>query len=101
MSKDKADKYVVVRHVKANDRGWGKYHLAVAETKSTVCSVKLRRPVDGRYTRPIEEALQALRGRAQRYSYNGMYAVCQNCVKRAQRLRNPLDRLADIKPPAP
>jgi hypothetical protein len=87
--------YVILRLVKANDRGWGKFHLVRAETKTTLCSVKLRRFPDGRFKRPIESSLRELSDRARRRGGRKAEA-CKNCIKRAQKLRAPLDRLAEI-----
>lgn len=89
-------RFTIHRHVKADGSGWGKYHLAEATTRSTVCSVKLRRAVSSYGAVPIEEALKRLVGRAERKHRRGHEKVCKNCINRAQKLRDPLERLANL-----
>lgn len=88
------DKYVIDRHIKRNNRGFGKYHLVKTETKVTLCGVTLRYESSRRYGHSIEETLQSFQTSSRRSGYRAR-RNCKTCVKRAQKLRNPLDRLAE------
>ncbi len=86
--------YVVDRHIKKD--GWmGKYHLVLVDSKVTLCSIELRYAAQGRFGNTIEQALKSLARRSRPHAARENQA-CQTCIKRAQKLRNPLDRLADI-----
>ena len=87
-------KYVIGRHIRADSKP-GKYHLLEASSKVSLCSVKFRWPSSASFAKPIEVALNNLIERVKRYR-NSHRQACKTCVKRAQKLRNPLDRLAEI-----
>jgi hypothetical protein len=92
----KAPKYEVTRQPKPYGYGYGKFHLVEVGSKTTLCSVKLRRGGRSRYAHPVEEALKILAIKERRRYQKKSHLCCKNCINRAQKLRNPLDRLADI-----
>lgn len=85
--------FVLHRHPLANGTGWGKYHLAEAGGKSTLCRVRLRHITGLRYAKPVEVVLQSWEKRTSYYKKKGL---CKTCIARAQKLRNPLDRLSEV-----
>lgn len=86
-------RFVVERRLKANDRGLGKYHLAQAGDQRTLCSVTLRHGRASQAGRPIESTLRSLERVSERQKKG---SACKNCISRAQKLRNPLDRLTEV-----
>jgi len=79
-------KYVIGRHIRTDSKP-GKYHLLEAKSKVSLCSVKFRRPASSSFAKPIEVVLNR---------FIEHWQGCKACVKRVQKLRNPLDRLANV-----
>lgn len=89
----KPPNFVVERRLKADSRGWGKYHLAQVGEKKTLCSVTLNHARIARVGGSIEAALRSLE-RVSEHQKKG--SACKNCISRAQKLRSPLDRLTEV-----
>jgi len=87
--------YISRRAIKANGRGWGKYHIIQAGEKVALCSYKLQHHVSDGVGRGIEAELRFLEFRIKRRRSKG-HQACKLCLQRAEKLRNPLDRLASI-----
>lgn len=85
--------YSIEKVLKANNRGWGKRHIVPPGSKVALCSAKMRRPVPGMFAKPIELVLHLLNREDSRTRHK---TSCQNCLRQAEKLRNPLDRLASI-----
>lgn len=87
------DLYKIDRHIRANNRGFGKLHLVKVGEKVSLCGVTLRHRALRHFARSLEECVSVFLGRSHRYERQN----CKRCLQRVQKLRNPLDRLADIQ----
>ena len=87
------DLYKIDRHIKANNRGFGKLHLVKVGEKVSLCGVTLRHRAYRHFARSLEECLGVFLERNHLYRRQS----CKRCIQRVQKLRNPLDRLADVQ----
>ena len=83
--------YTIRRYYTSNGGG-GKFHILAVGTRSSICGVEFRNTSYARYPFAIEEAIQALGRKNGRRTRER----CKNCMRAAQKLRSPLDRMAEV-----
>jgi hypothetical protein len=93
-------KFVYRQFFKANDRGLSKYHIFEVDedgyVRVAICGARGRRGEDVRHRSPrtIEKVLNNSSYLFKRYNNK---QPCKRCLDAAQKIRCPLQRLAQIK----
>ena len=91
--------FVLTQFFKRGDNsGLSKFHIFAMEdgevSKQSICGARPKRRVTDRFCQPIEWILRAAARRAKNYNNK---QLCKHCKNRAQKFRNPLERLSEIE----
>lgn len=90
-------KFIISRYIKRGDTGgWSRDHIYDVTDGSawrSICGDTATGNVSGRFAKSIEVVLKRMT--QSRRSYNRRQP-CKRCLRAAQKLRSPLDRMAEI-----